>query len=224
MELSSVERETLKAIYRLAGIDAMVKAGPLAEALDISPASVTARLRRLDERGLAVHARYHGVSLTQTGRELAISAIRRHRIVERFLADSLGFDWEEADGLAVTFEHDLPVDVVRRMFAMLGSPTTCPHGFPIPDAGADELPRLPRLTDLTVGEVADVAVSRDVDPEAAAFLEDLGVRPGVRVEVIEKHPFDGPVVIAIDGAPRTIGNNLAREIYMLAATGTEVTT
>jgi Fe2+ transport system protein FeoA len=72
--------------------------------------------------------------------------------------------------------------------------------------------------------VADVAVSRDVDPEAAAFLEDLGVRPGVRVEVIEKHPFDGPVVIAIDGAPRTIGNNLAREIYMLAATGTEVTT
>jgi DtxR family transcriptional regulator, Mn-dependent transcriptional regulator len=214
MEPSTIESETLKAIYRLSGADPQVKAGPLAEALDVSPATITARVRRLHQNGLADHTPYHGVSLTKDGRRMAVAAIRRHRIVERFLSDMLGYSWERADALAVAFEHALPNEVVSRLFVALDRPASCPHGFPIPEPEADDMPTLPRLTDLADGETAEVAVPGDTHPDVIAFLAELGVRPGVTVEVRERHPFDGPIVVSLGGEERTLGNKLARQIYV----------
>ena len=90
--------------------------------------------------GLVDHRPYHGVRFTPAGRRLAVAAIRRHRIVERFLADMLGYPWNEADRLAPTFEHDLPDEVTDRLFVALNRPATCPHGFPIPEPEQDEIP------------------------------------------------------------------------------------
>jgi len=216
MEVSPTERETLKAIYRLGQSEHPVKAGSVAEALGVSPATVTARLRRLHHQGLARHVPYHGVELTDEGRSLAVSAIRRHRIVERFLSDMLAYPWDRADALAVTFEHALPADVLGRIFVALDRPTACPHGFPIPEEEAADIPRLPTLVDLEPGAEAEVAVPGDTHPEVVAFLEGMGVRPGARIRVREKHPFDGPVVISLGRKDRTIGNNLARQIYVVS--------
>ena len=153
------EREALKAIYRLTRDRPAAQTGALADALGLVPGTVTVTVKRLAERGLVDHRPYRGVELTGDGRAAAVAAIRRHRIVERFLADMLGYPWQAADRLAPSFEHDLPVDVV-------------------------------------------------------AFLDTLGVRPGVRVEVREKHPFDGPVVLRVDGQDRTLGSKVAHQVFV----------
>src|SRR3954466_9570212 len=130
--LTKSERETLKAMYRLTKAGAEAHTGHLADALGVSPGTVTATVKRLADRSLVDHKPYRGVELTTRGRQLAIAAIRRHRIVERFLADMLGYAWNEADRLAGSFEHDLPQEVEDRLFVALDRPETCPHGFPIP--------------------------------------------------------------------------------------------
>ncbi|HEX2038855.1 MAG TPA: metal-dependent transcriptional regulator [Acidimicrobiales bacterium] len=215
--LSKSERETLKAIYRLttrqeAGDDAHT--GDLAEHLGVSPGTVTATIKRLADRRLADHKPYKGVELTPLGRQAAVAAIRRHRIVERFLADMLGYAWNEADRLAGSFEHDLPQEVEDRLYVALHRPATCPHGFPIPAPEAVEVPALPQLYDLEPGDVAVVAVPGSTDADVVAFLDTLGLRPGVRVEVREKHPFDGPLVLRVEGHDRTVGEKVARQIYV----------
>jgi DtxR family Mn-dependent transcriptional regulator len=216
--LSKSERETLKAVYRLtaprSGAPQAAHTGALAEALGVSPGTVTATVKRLAERRLADHTPYKGVELTDVGRRLAIGAIRRHRIVERFLSDMLGYAWNEADRLAPAFEHDLPDEVFERLFVALHRPTTCPHGFPIPAPEVTEIQALPPLYSLEPGDVAVVAVPGSTDQELVDFLETLGLRPGVSVEVREKHPFDGPLVLVVAGFDRTISHRIAQQIYV----------
>ena len=212
--LSRSDRETLKSIYRLTKGGAHVHTGALADALGVTPGTATAAVKKLAERKLLQHQPYKGVELTRTGRRAAIGAIRRHRIVERFLSDMLGYAWNEADRLAGTFEHELPQEVEDRLFVALHRPGTCPHGFPIPEPDVVEMPEMPPLYALEPGDIAEVAVPGSTDPELVEFLETLGVRPGVSIEVIEKHPFDGPVVLRVDGKDRTIGEKIANQIYV----------
>jgi DtxR family Mn-dependent transcriptional regulator len=216
--LTKSERETLKAIYRLTRDRHEAQTGALAEALGVAPGTVTMTVKRLAERLLVDHRPYHGVELTSDGRRAAVSAIRRHRIVERFLADMLGYAWNEADRLAGDFEHDLPQEVEDRMFVALHRPATCPHGFPIPELEAADIPAMPPLYALEPGDVATVAVPGSTDPEVVAFLDTLGLRPGVKVEVREKHPFDGPLVLRVDGKDRTLGATVANQVYVTPAT------
>ncbi|HEX7167169.1 MAG TPA: metal-dependent transcriptional regulator [Acidimicrobiales bacterium] len=215
---SKSERETLKAIYRLTapskGLGAEAHTGDLADALGVSPGTATATIKRLADRGFADHKPYRGVVLTPQGRQAAVSAIRRHRIVERFLSDMLGYAWNEADRLAGAFEHELPQEVEDRLFVALHRPSTCPHGFPIPEPEEADIPELPPLYALEPGDVAEVAVPGSTDPAVVEFLATLGLRPGVLVEVREKHPFDGPLVLLVDGSARTVGERIARQIYV----------
>jgi DtxR family transcriptional regulator, Mn-dependent transcriptional regulator len=213
-QLSKSDREALKAVYRLTKDGSGAHTGTLAEHLGLSPGTVTAAVKRLAERGLLDHKPYKGVELTATGRRVAVSAIRRHRIVERFLSDMLGYAWNEADRFAATFEHDLPQEVEDRMFVALDRPTTCPHGFPIPEPDVSEIPEMPPLYALQPGDVAIVAVPGSTDPEVVKFLDKLGLRPGVRIEVKEKHPFDGPLVLRVEGKERTVGEKVANQIFV----------
>lgn len=212
--LTRSERETLKAIYRLTRDGSEAHTGALAGVVGMSPGTSTTLVKRLAKRGLVVHRPYQGANFTAEGRRVAMAAIRRHRIVERFLADMLGYAWNEADALAITFEHDLPTEVVDRLFVALNRPTTCPHGFAIPAPTDDDLPATPELYDLEAGDVANVAVSGNTDSEIVAFLDTMGVVPGAEVRVLDKHPFDGPLVVEVDGHTRTLGQRVARKVYV----------
>jgi len=212
--LTRSERETLKSLYRLSQDGGDAHTGALADALRVSPATATATVKRLAERGLLDHKLYRGVELTASGRGAAVAAIRRHRIVERFLADMLGYAWNEADRLAGSFEHDLPQEVEDRLYVALDRPQSCPHGFPIPAPEVSDMPAMPPLYDLEPGDVAVVAVPGSTDPGMIEFLDTLGLRPGVRVEVREKHPFDGPLVLRVDGHDRTVGEKVAHHVYV----------
>ena len=201
-------------MYRLARDDGEAHTGSVAERLGLSPGTVTATVKRLADRGLIDHKPYKSVVLTPTGQGAAVAAIRRHRIVERFLADMLGYAWNEADRLATTFEHDLPQEVEDRIYLALDRPSTCPHGFPIPAPEVAEIPDSPPLYSLEPGDVAIVAVPGSTDPAVVAFLEQLGLRPGVEVTVKEKHPFDGPLVLRVNGHDRTVGATVANQVFV----------
>jgi DtxR family transcriptional regulator, Mn-dependent transcriptional regulator len=216
-DLTKSERETLKAIWRITSrnhAEEGARTGDLAASLDVTPGTMTATIKKLADRGLAVHMPYHGVQLTEQGRRRAMGVVRRHRIVERFLADMLGYSWSEADRLAPIFEHQLPQEVEDRLFAALDKPATCPHGFPIPGKAGEDLPEMPQLYDLAPGTTAVVALPGSTDPQVALFLDGLGVRPGVEVEVREKQPFDGPLIVSVGGRERTLGEKVARQILV----------
>lgn len=217
--ISKSERELLKAIYRLThGTNpSEAHTGDLAERLSLSPSTVTTSIKRLADRGLVDHKPYKGAELTDEGSRIAVASIRRHRIVERFLSDMLGYAWNEADRLAASFEHELPQEVEDRLFVALDRPSSCPHGFPIPEPEVGEIPSLPPLYALEPGDVAVVAVPGSTDPDVMAFLEQLGLRPGGRVQVKEKHPFDGPLVLSIDGQTRTLGATVANQVFVQRA-------
>ncbi len=212
--LSRSDRDTLKAVYRLTKGVSAAHTGALAESLGVSPGTATTAVKRLAERNLVKHEPYRGVSLTRQGRRAAVAAIRRHRIVERFLADMLGYQWNEADRLAGAFEHDLPQEVEDRLFVALNRPTTCPHGFPIPDPDVVDIPEMPPLYVLEPGDAATVAVPGSTETEIVEFLDTLGLRPGVQINVKEKHPFDGPIVVTVEGKERTISQKVAMQIFV----------
>lgn len=217
--LSRSDRDTLKAVYRLTKGVSAAHTGALAESLGVSPGTATTAVKRLAERNLVKHEPYRGVSLTRQGRRAAVAAIRRHRIVERFLADMLGYPWNEADRLAGAFEHDLPQEVEDRLYVALNRPTTCPHGFPIPDPDVVDIPDMPPLYALEPGDVATVAVPGSTETEIVEFLDTLGLRPGVQVSVTEKHPFDGPIVLQVEGSERTISQKVAMQIFVKKENG-----
>ncbi len=211
----------LKAIYRLSKGGGFAHTGALADAIGLSPGTVTTTIKRLAERDLLEHQPYRGVELTTSGRRAAVAAIRRHRIVERFLSDMLGYAWNEADRLAGAFEHELPQEVEERMFVAMDRPATCPHGFPIPEPDVSHIPEMPTLYALEPGAEAVVAMPGSTDPAVVKFLDAMGLRPGVRVQIKEKHPFDGPLVMRVAGEDRTIGEKVASQIFVRLVKGTD---
>lgn len=213
-DITKSDRELLKAVYRLSKDSGETLTGALADSLGVSPGTVTTAVKKLSERGLLDHRPYKGIVLTKAGRQAAIGAIRRHRIIERFLSDMLGYAWNEADRLAAAFEHHLPQEVEDRLFVALDRPDTCPHGFPIPAPDVEELPDMPSLYALEPGDIAVVAVPGSTDPAVVKFLDTLGLRPGVQVEVKEKHPFEGPLVLRVGADDRTVGEKVASQIFV----------
>jgi len=111
----------------------------------------------------------------------------------------------------------VPQEVEDRLFVALDCPATCPHGFPIPEAEGTDIPAMPTLYTLEPGDVAVVAMSGSTDREMVSFLDSLGLRPGVEVEVKEKHPFDGPLVLRVGGHDRTLGERVARQILVMTS-------
>ena len=146
--------------------------------LGLSPGTITATVKRLADRGFVDHRPYQGVSFTDAGQQTAVAAIRRHRIVERFLADMLGYAVERGRPARRQLRAELPDEVLERLFVALHRPATCPHGFPIPPP-TTPTSRTPALYALEPGDEADVAVPGSTDPELVTFLDTLGLVPGV---------------------------------------------
>src|SRR5678816_2767077 len=129
----SVE-DYLKAVYRLSSEERPASTTEIAQRLELSPASVSAMVKRLSEQGLLEHERYRGVPLTGEGRRAALRIVRRHRLVESYLVEFLGYDWDTVHAEAEKLEHAMSDELVERMAAALGPPVSDPHGDPIPAA------------------------------------------------------------------------------------------
>jgi len=213
-QISPAVEDYAKALYALeARGDGPVGTNALADRLGLTPGSVSAMLHKLDELGLLTLTPYHGVQLTAEGRRLALEVMRHHRLIELFLAEQLGMGWDRVHQEAEVLEHWLSEDLEAAIAEKLGHPTVDPHGDPIPsvDLRIDEHPTV-SLESLEPGEGGVFVRVSDSDPEMLRFLAGRDIAPGERVEVIDKHPFDGPMFLRIADHELVLGGRLARSM------------
>jgi DtxR family Mn-dependent transcriptional regulator len=214
--LSRSAEDYLKAVLDCGSASGAAPTTDVARLLGLSPASVTGMLKRLDRAGLVRHAPYRGAALTAAGRRAALRVVRRHRVLEAYLAAKLGYGWDSVHAEAERLEHAASDELVERMAMALGDPRYDPHGTPIPTAGGQiETLHGTLLADVAAGELAKLLWVNGRDPERLRYVGSLGLRPGVRFEVAAQQPFRGPVTIRLLGPPvreHVIGNQLAGEL------------
>ncbi len=188
-----------------------VATNDLAERLRVTPASVSAMLKKLAERGLVEHVPYKGVVLTEAGQRVALEVMRHHRLLELYLAEHLGVPWDRVHEEAEALEHVISEDLEARIAAKLGEPTHDPHGDPIPDVDLhiDE-GRSRALETLDSGATGHFVRVSDSDPAMLRYLDDRGVTIGAVLEVLERQPFGGPLTVRIGDRLHTLGGRLAR--------------
>ena len=198
-----------KAIYTLQR-RGDVTTNALAERLQVTPGSVSAMLKRLDTLGLVAHTPYKGVQLTEQGEQLALEIIRHHRLLELYLAESLGVPWDRVHDEAEVLEHHISEDLEAAIAAKLGHPTHDPHGDPIPsvDLTIDEGDAVP-LQALDVGDRGRFVRISDADPEMLRYLSQRGIAPGDDFEIVDRQPFGGPVWARFHGEVHVLGGGLA---------------
>jgi DtxR family transcriptional regulator, Mn-dependent transcriptional regulator len=200
-----------KAIYALShdGRDP-VSTTALAARIGVTPASASAMVKRLDEMGLARHSPYHGVELTDRGCQLALEILRHHRLLELYLAESLGVPWDRVHDEAEVLEHVLSEELEELIARKLGDPTRDPHGDPIPnrDLVIVEDPA-DTLESLEPGIRGCFIRISDSDPDMLRYLAERGIAPGAEFEVVEKQPFGGPSFVRFGDAVHVLGGELA---------------
>jgi len=197
--------------------DPLVSTKAVAARMDVSAASVTNMLKRLDTLGLVEHVPYRGGRLTAAGRKVALEVIRHHRLLETYLAEALGVPWDAVHKEAEVLEHVLSEELEDRIAALLGDPTNDPHGHPIPAKDGTMPPASHRtLWDVMDGEPAAIERVADRDAEALRYLDALGMRPGVRLEVVGRGPVGGPLMVKVAGsqAERAISRELAEVVWV----------
>jgi DtxR family Mn-dependent transcriptional regulator len=213
--LTGSAEDYLKAIYALSA-DAPASTTQIAERLDLAPASVSGMIRRLSDQKLLDHQPYRGVVLTPAGRRVALRVLRRHRLIETYLVEFLGYRLDNVHAEADRLEHAVSDTLVERMAAALGHPRVDPHGDPIPDRKGrlDEVTYTP-LPNLALGEDAELRRVDISDADRLRYVAQAGLVPGARVRLVERQPFDGPVTVRVGGSDRVLGRELAMRLLCM---------
>jgi DtxR family transcriptional regulator, Mn-dependent transcriptional regulator len=201
-----------KAIYVLETRgDEPVSTNALAERLGVTPGSVSAMIKKLDDADLVTHTPYRGVRLTAAGRRTALEVIRHHRLLELFLAEVLEMPWDRVHQEAEVLEHVLSTELEEIIAAKLGNPTHDPHGDPIPtpDFQIEELDTR-SLADLEPGDCGVFVRVSDSDSAMLRYLGERGVTPGADLEVVERQPFGGPLFVRVGADVHPLGGDLAQ--------------
>ena len=210
--ISVAVQDYAKAIYSLHGrSEEPVSTSALAERLGVSPASTSAMVKRLESLGLVQREPYRGVVLTPAGERVALEVIRHHRLLELYLAEALGMSWDRVHEEAEVLEHAISPELSALIAEKLGHPTHDPHGDPIPtlDGEIDERSSQP-LSDLQPGARGVFVRVSDSDPEMLRYLSERGIAPGDSLEVLERQPFDGPLLLRFSSGDHALGGDLVR--------------
>lgn len=214
-ELTAPVEDYLKAIYGIEQAGAAAATTDIATKLSIAAASVSGMVRRLADQGLVSYERYRGVRLTEAGRRAALRTIRRHRVIETYLAQALGYPWDRVHAEAERLEHAVSDELVDRMASAVGEPATDPHGHPIPTReGVIDETRHFTLSDVARGQRSRVTRVSDEDSELLRYLARIGIRPGVVVQLSERAPFDGPLTFKVGKGSCQVGPALASRVMV----------
>ena len=212
---SSSVGDYIKAIWDLGGVGS-ASTKDVAARLLVSPASVSNMFVRLQEMGLAEYERYQGASLTERGRVEALRLVRRHRLIETFLLEHMGYDWQEVHEEAERLEHAVSDGFTERLAELLGHPDHDPHGDPIPSAeGTMEVDDSFTLSRASAGRRLRIAKVRDEDAAMLDYFGDRNLVPGRWLTIREVRAIDGVVIVEDEDAEvYTLGEPLARAIFV----------
>jgi DtxR family Mn-dependent transcriptional regulator len=212
-DLSVAIQDYLKEIYKLQAAGERATTTTIAKRLGVAPPSVTSMLKKLAALGLAKHAPYRGVELSDAGTKIALEVIRHHRLLEQYLAETLGLGIDAVHAEADRLEHVISEELEARIDEQLGFPTHDPHGDPIPDAGLNvDRTALRSLGALEPGEEATVQRIPDGDAALLRYLAELMLVPGRKVTMRRSEPYGGPLTVSIAGSEHAISRELAGQI------------
>jgi DtxR family Mn-dependent transcriptional regulator len=219
---SQSTEDYLKTVYELLhelGLE-WATTSALAQALGVTPASVTAMLKKLatDTPPLIVYEPYQGARLTADGELAALEVVRHHRLLECFLSQTLGYAWDEVHAEAHRLEHAISEEMEERIAAHLGQPQHDPHGSPIPHRdGSLATTNDIRLTDLPVGQRARIRRVSDHDPALLRYLAEVGLTLDAPIEITARDPFDGPQHIRLraSGARHALGKGVTDHVFVV---------
>jgi len=216
MRLSQALEDYLKVIYVLEADGEKATTTAIAQALDVSNASVTNMFKKLSGMKLIVHESYKGAVLSPAGKKVALEILRHHRLLELYLKEVMGYSWDEVHDEAEKLEHHISEQFEDRIAELLNHPTHDPHGDPIPTKdGVMPKKATLALNEAEINTLYMVGRVRDQNPELLRYLEQQGVLPGVELTIIEKAPFDGPINLKIDGELISLGFTIAQNIFLI---------
>lgn len=207
----------LKVVYTAAreGDAERVSTSAIADRMDVSAASATNMMQKLADMKLVDYLPYRGVALTPAGERIALEVIRHHRLIELYLAEALGYSWDTVHDEAERLEHVISEEFEDRIDAMLGHPTTDPHGDPIPPKTGGLPAEVHRpLSEVEVGETVVVQRVSDRDGEVLRQLSSLALFPGVRIRVLGRAPGGRSITLQRDESTVSVAADLARLVFV----------
>ncbi len=215
-EVSPTIEEYLEAIYKLQEREGAAKTTELAKELKVALGTITNTIESMEKQSLVLHQPYKGAKLTAKGRKIALDVVRRHRLSERLLVDILRLEWSKAHDAACKLEHAFADrELSRPLEKALGNPKTCPHGNPIPsESGRLVEEQSEILMSLNAGEKGIIVKVTDEREDILQYLGKLGLVPGALVEIEEKAPFNGPIMVRVGNANYALGRNVASVIWV----------
>lgn len=210
------EEDYIKAIYHLGkGENRLVSTNALSESMETKPSSVTDMVRKLSEKGVANYKKYKGVSLTEYGQKIALGLVRKHRLWEVFLVDSLNFSWDEVHEVAEQLEHIKSEKLIDELDKLLGYPQVDPHGDPIPSKKGEFKKAIKKLlNDVPVGSRGICIGVQDSSVPFLKFLDKNKIALGDAITVLEKEEFDGSLRIQIKDRKMHISHQIATNLYL----------
>lgn len=210
------EEDYIKAIYHLGkGENRLVSTNALSESMETKPSSVTDMVRKLSEKGVANYKKYKGVSLTEYGQKIALGLVRKHRLWEVFLVDSLNFSWDEVHEVAEQLEHIKSEKLIDELDKLLGYPQVDPHGDPIPSKKGEFKKAIKKLlNDVPVGSRGICVGVQDSSAPFLKFLDKNKIALGDAITVLEKEEFDGSLRIQIKDRKMHISHQIATNLYL----------
>lgn len=219
-ELSSSAQDYLKVVWTAQEWnDEPVTTSWIAERLGVRPSTASVMIKKLAEQGLLEHAKYGHVELTAAGRGHAVAMVRRHRLLETFLVEVLGYSWDEVHDEAEVLEHAVSTTLVERMDAYLDHPVRDPHGDPIPSpSGEPHRPDATPLGEAPEGERLTVARISDADPDMLRFFAERGIGLDAGLTVVRHEPYAEALVVQVDGAaePVLLGEGATAAVWVTA--------
>lgn len=215
MVLSQNAEDYLKTIYKLESQEKGASTSDIAGAMEVSSASVTNMVKRLAEMGLVNYKSYKGTHLTESGKKVALEIIRHHRLLELYLLEVMGYSWDEVHEEAENLEHHISERFENKIAELLNNPTHDPHGDPIPTKEGT----LPKIDDIPLKDAEEdktyiISRVKDQEAERLRYLEKEGMLPGVKLTVVEKEPFKGPLTLKVEDDEKIIGLDLAGTLFV----------
>ena len=217
--LTQTIEDYLKVIHEITRQNERASTNQIAEALRVTPASVTGMIKKLSETNppLVDYQKHRGVVLTSSGKLVALEILRHHRLLEMFLQKNLGFRWDEVHDEADRLEHFISEQFEERIAVALGNPSHDPHGDPIPtrDLRMPETSTLP-MSELRPGQIATIQRVINTEPDLLRHLDSLGLIPQAQLAILEYSPFDKNISLQVSGQkkPIVLGPTITSRIYV----------
>jgi DtxR family transcriptional regulator, Mn-dependent transcriptional regulator len=214
--LTSAHEDYLKAVYLLSSQGIEVTNSALANHLDVSPASATNMVKKLSELNLVEYEPYQSIALTDAGERVALEVLRHHRLIELYLHQELKLSWDQVHAEAEKLEHVISEVLEDAISAALGNPSVDPHGDPIPSKkGQIEPVTGTPLTEAQLKQRCRLVRVLMQDEQRLRYLCALGLYPNVSICLLEKAPFDGPLLIDVEGEHHALAHEMAKFLIVV---------